>query len=330
MGEKLSHVDEHGRIRMVDVGGKEETERVARVRGEIRMLPATLRLVIENRVAKGNVLEAARLAGIMAAKRTAELIPLCHPLGLTSVDLDFELGEDRIKVEAVTRIIARTGVEMEALTAVAVAGLTLHDMIKAVDPLAELGEIRLLEKTGGKHGHWTRESSGLSAEGGSSAASGLSSDPQDRVSKPLDASAGLDTPTASAARPAALTLVSSTRAAAGTRDDTTSPVIAAWLDAHGFTAAPPRVVADADLAAALAEAVAEKPALILTTGGTGVAPRDVTPEAVKEIAQLDGAFVVSQDGTVEGTSRIIDTYMVDTTTITLITSSIDTSRRTYN
>ena len=157
MGEKLSHVDEHGRIRMVDVGGKEETERVARVRGEIRMLPATLRLVTENRVAKGNVLEAARLAGIMAAKRTAELIPLCHPLGLTSVDLDFELGEDRIKVEAVTRIIARTGVEMEALTAASVALLTIYDMCKAVDRGMVISEVRLMEKRGGRSGVYVRQ-----------------------------------------------------------------------------------------------------------------------------------------------------------------------------
>ncbi len=157
MGEKLSHVDEHGCIRMVDVGGKEETERVARVRGEIRMLPATLQLVTENRVAKGNVLEAARLAGIMAAKRTAELIPLCHPLGLTSVDLDFELGEDRIKVEAVTRIIARTGVEMEALTAASVALLTIYDMCKAVDRGMVISELRLMEKRGGRSGVYVRE-----------------------------------------------------------------------------------------------------------------------------------------------------------------------------
>ncbi len=157
MGERLSHVDDEGRIRMVDVGGKEETERVARVRGEIRMRPETLRLVAENRVAKGNVLGAARLAGIMAAKRTAELFPLCHPLGLTSVDLEFEVGEDRIEVEAVARVRARTGVEMEALTAVSVALLTIYDMCKAVDRGMVISEVRLMEKRGGRSGVYVRE-----------------------------------------------------------------------------------------------------------------------------------------------------------------------------
>ncbi|MAT18951.1 MAG: bifunctional molybdenum cofactor biosynthesis protein MoaC/MoaB [Leifsonia sp.] len=280
---KLTHLDAAGQAHMVDVGAKPITRRVALAGGRLLTSPQVIGLIRGEGMPKGDVLATARLAGIQGAKRVDELIPLAHSLGLDSVDVDFELGEREIQIRATAAVTGRTGVEMEALTAVAVAGLTLHDMIKAVDPLAELGEIRLLEKTGGKHGHWTRESSGLSAEGGSSAASGLSSDPQDRVSKPLDASAGLDTPTASAARPAALTLVSSTRAAAGTRDDTTSPVIAAWLDAHGFTAAPPRVVADADLAAALAEAVAEKPALILTTGGTGISPTDRTPEATAAV-----------------------------------------------
>jgi cyclic pyranopterin phosphate synthase len=121
------------------------------------MRPETLRLVAENRVAKGNVLEAARLAGIMAAKRTADLIPLCHPLGLTSVDLEFELGEDRIEVEAVARIVARTGVEMEALTAASVALLTIYDMCKAVDRGMVISEVRLMEKRGGRSGVYVRE-----------------------------------------------------------------------------------------------------------------------------------------------------------------------------
>ena len=167
MGKKLSHGDDEGRIRMVDVGGKEETARVARVRGEILMLPATLRLVTGNRVAKGNVLEAARLAGIMAAKRTAELIPLCHPLGLTSVDLEFELGEDRIEVEAVARITARTGVEMEALTAASVALLTIYDMCKAVDRGMVISQIRLMEKRGGRSGVYVRPEEEGGEEGAS-------------------------------------------------------------------------------------------------------------------------------------------------------------------
>ena len=121
MDGKLSHVDESGRLRMVDVGGKRESRRLARVRGQIRLRPETVQLILGNQVAKGNVLEAARLAGIMAAKRTGELIPLCHPLNLTAVEVDFEVGEDCIEVETQARIEDRTGVEMEALTAATVA-----------------------------------------------------------------------------------------------------------------------------------------------------------------------------------------------------------------
>ena len=141
---------------MVDVGGKEVTKRVARVRGRISMLPETVRLIVGNEVAKGNVLEVARLAGIMAAKRTGELIPLCHPLNLTSVDVDFEVGEDRIEVEAVARIEARTGVEMEAMTAAAVALLTIYDMCKGVDREMVIGDVRLMEKRGGRSGTYVR------------------------------------------------------------------------------------------------------------------------------------------------------------------------------
>lgn len=154
MSEELSHLDEHGRLRMVDVGAKPETERLARVRGEIRMRAETVRLISENRAAKGNVLEAARLAGIMAAKRTADLIPLCHPLNLTAVDLDFQLAEDRITVEVQARILARTGVEMEALTAAVVALLTIYDMCKAVDRGMVISDVRLVEKTGGASGEY--------------------------------------------------------------------------------------------------------------------------------------------------------------------------------
>ena len=119
---RLTHVDESGRVRMVDVSGKEVTDRFARARGEILMQADTVRLITGNRIAKGNVIETARLAGIMAAKRTADLIPLCHPLNLTAIDLEFEVVEDRVRVWAEARISARTGVEMEALTAVT-AGL---------------------------------------------------------------------------------------------------------------------------------------------------------------------------------------------------------------
>lgn len=153
--DKLTHLH-NGRTRMVDVGDKDVTERRARVTGEIRMGPETLRAVANDEVAKGNVLETARLAGIMAAKRTGDMIPLCHPLGLDFVDVTFELGADRIAVEAEARVAARTGVEMEAMAAATVALLTIYDMCKAMDRAMVIGEISLAEKSGGRSGHYRR------------------------------------------------------------------------------------------------------------------------------------------------------------------------------
>jgi cyclic pyranopterin phosphate synthase len=157
MSDRLTHLDDDGRVRMVDVSAKDVTERLASVRGEIRMQPETVRLIADQRVAKGNVLETARLAGIMAAKRTAELIPLCHALNLTSVDVEFTVGEDRIEVQTRARVADRTGVEMEALTAASVALLTIYDMCKAVDRGMVIGQLRLEEKSGGRSGHFRRE-----------------------------------------------------------------------------------------------------------------------------------------------------------------------------
>ena len=141
---------------MVDVTGKSVTHREATVRGEIRMRPETVQLIRDEKVPKGNVLEAARLAGVLAAKRTGELIPLCHPLNLTGVDIDFEIREDRIEVEVVVRITAQTGVEMEALTAASVALLTIYDMCKAADRAMVIAEIRLMRKSGGRSGTYVR------------------------------------------------------------------------------------------------------------------------------------------------------------------------------
>lgn len=155
-GKKLTHLDEEDRLKMVDVGDKERTDRAARVRGEICMEPETVALIAQNRVAKGNVLEAARLAGIMAAKRTGDLIPLCHPLNITAVDIEFTLKSDRVEVEAQARINDRTGVEMEALTAATVALLTIYDMCKGVDRGMVISDVRLMEKRGGKSGVYQR------------------------------------------------------------------------------------------------------------------------------------------------------------------------------
>ena len=159
MAGKLTHVGDAGQLKMVDVGEKKETRRDATVRGEIRMLPETIELITSNQVAKGNVLEAARLAGIMAAKRTSDLIPLCHPLNLTAVDVEFTVATDRIEVETRAQIVDRTGVEMEAMTAAAVALLTIYDMCKGVDRGMVIGEVRLMEKRGGRSGTYRRSES---------------------------------------------------------------------------------------------------------------------------------------------------------------------------
>lgn len=155
---ELTHFDDSGASRMVNVGQKDVTVRLARAEAVIAMQPATLQLIRDRRVAKGDVLEVARLAGIMATKRTAELIPLCHVLGLDSAEVNFEtLDESRIRIESQVTVTGRTGVEMEALVAVTVAALTLYDMCKSVDRGMVIGNVRLLEKSGGRSGHFVRE-----------------------------------------------------------------------------------------------------------------------------------------------------------------------------
>ena len=151
---KLSHVDTRGRVKMVDVGAKPVTAREAVAQGSITMSPAALKLIRRGEVAKGDPLQAARLAGILAAKQTSSLIPLCHPLPLTHVGVDLTPSHSGYIIEARVRTTAQTGVEMEALTAVSVAALTVYDMVKAVDKEMVIGEIRLMEKTGGKSGKW--------------------------------------------------------------------------------------------------------------------------------------------------------------------------------
>ena len=240
----LSHLDADGRARMVDVGDKAVTRRSATARGVFVSTPEVLALVRRDGLPKADVLATARIAGIQGAKRTSELIPLCHAIALSSVSIDFELGDDQIVITATAKTTGQTGVEMEALTAVAIAGLTLHDMTKAVDPQSVLGEIQLVEKTGGKS----------------------DAHPERKV------------------RPAtAAVVVASTQGAAGTREDTTGPVIAAWLSDHGFAVDAVTVIADADVAAELERVLASAPAVIITTGGTGMSPTDRTPEATRRL-----------------------------------------------
>ncbi|MDA0746787.1 MAG: cyclic pyranopterin monophosphate synthase MoaC [bacterium] len=154
---KLTHISEDGSVQMVDVTGKEITAREAVAGGEILMRPETVQQIAAGSLPKGNVLETARIAGIQAAKRTSDLIPLCHPIAVTGVDLVFEVGQDRILAEARVRVPDRTGVEMEALAAVSVALLTVYDMCKAVDKNMVIGNVRLLKKTGGRSGTYVRK-----------------------------------------------------------------------------------------------------------------------------------------------------------------------------
>ena len=152
----LTHVDEAGRARMVDVSGKDVTTREARAAGRVLLSPEAVAALRAGAVPKGDALAVARIAGIMGAKKTPDLVPLCHPIALHSVKVDLEVTDDGVTISAVTRTADRTGVEMEALTSVTVAGLALIDMIKAVDPAAVLSDVRVEEKTGGKTGSWRR------------------------------------------------------------------------------------------------------------------------------------------------------------------------------
>ncbi len=156
---KLTHFDQSGQAHMVDVGDKDKTRRIAITRGEISMLPETLQMVSEGTHKKGDVLAIARIAAIMAAKKTADIIPLCHPIGLTHISIEFVIDETHNKIvcTARTETVERTGVEMEALCAVNAGLLTIYDMCKAVDRGMVISDLRLLEKSGGKSGHWQHE-----------------------------------------------------------------------------------------------------------------------------------------------------------------------------
>jgi cyclic pyranopterin phosphate synthase len=159
MTSKLSHFDEQGSARMVDVSAKDETVREAVAEGRVLMLPETLALIVDRKVAKGDVFGVARLAAIMAAKKTSELIPLCHPLALSSVAIDLEpdTAESCVRIRATVKTTGRTGVEMEALTAVSAAGLTIYDMCKSADREMTIDGVRLMKKSGGKSGTFERK-----------------------------------------------------------------------------------------------------------------------------------------------------------------------------
>ncbi|QIS21869.1 bifunctional molybdenum cofactor biosynthesis protein MoaC/MoaB [Nocardia terpenica] len=282
---ELSHVDAEGRARMVDVSAKADSTRVAVAAGALHTTPEVVKLVQADDLPKADVLTTARIAGIAGAKKTSELIPLCHQLALSSVQVHFGFTEDTITIEARAKTKGPTGVEMEALTAVAVAGLTLHDMVKAVDPAAVLNGVRLLTKDGGKHGHWER----ADVSGGAGESAVAKSDASHRHSpshqhpETHDHQAHSKIP-AEGSR-SAVVVVASTGTAAGTRVDKTGPVLAQWLTERGFSVRGPLVYADADIADGLADALDGEPGLVITTGGTGASPTDATPEAT--LAVLD-------------------------------------------
>jgi cyclic pyranopterin phosphate synthase len=259
----LTHLDAAGAARMVDVSAKAETSRTALARGFLRASPEVVQALRAGTAPKGDALAVARIAGIAAAKRTADLLPLCHPLALSAVSVDLRVGADAVEIFATVRTTGRTGVEMEALTAVAVAGLALHDMVKALDPGAVLTDVRLEEKAGGRSGRWVRGDAGRPA---ALAARG---------------------PGPVAGRAAVITV--SDRGAAGVRADRSGPLLAGLLRDLGLDVAEPNVVPDERdvIVAALRSAVADGAQLVVTTGGTGLATRDVTPEATREVVDRE-------------------------------------------
>lgn len=156
MDQELTHVDERGAARMVDVSAKDVTARVATAECFVRMAPATVAAIRDNSLKKGDALQVARIAAIMAAKRTPELIPLCHPLPISGIDVDLDVQDEGVRVEVTARVTGRTGVEIEVLTGAAVAGVTLIDMVKSMERGVTIEQVRLLHKAGGRSGEWTR------------------------------------------------------------------------------------------------------------------------------------------------------------------------------
>ena len=289
----LTHLDAAGAARMVDVSDKAETSRTAVARGRLRVSGEVVEALTAGTVPKGDALAVARIAGIAAAKRTGDLLPLCHPLALSAVTVDVEVGAGAVEITATVRTTGRTGVEMEALTAVAVAGLALHDMVKALDPEAVLTDVRLEEKVGGRSGRWVRAGSGRQDAAQPDAV------PPDAELHDLARAALADADAAlpHTAQPypgqpvtgRASVITVSDRSAAGVRPDRSGPLLADLLRDLGLDVGEPAVIPDERdvIVAALRTAVANGVELVVTTGGTGLAARDVTPEATRVVVDRE-------------------------------------------
>lgn len=273
--KRLTHVDDAGDARMVDVGAKDVSERIARARARVRMSASSARAVQSGNAPKGEVLAVARLAGIQAAKQTAQLIPLAHPLGVTLVDVSADVDVETGVVELVSevRTVARTGVEMEAMTACAVAALTVYDMVKGLERGIEIEQIVLLEKRGGRS-DYRRDQREPEGRG----------DQDDEPGQATHEAPGRDG-TLSAA-----VITISTSKAAGRGEDESGARLCELAERLGANLAGREVIADdrATIEARLRHwADAERCALVLTTGGTGVAPSDVTPEATAAVIERE-------------------------------------------
>jgi cyclic pyranopterin monophosphate synthase len=276
-GPQLTHVDVTGAARMVDVSAKDVTVRTATAAGVVRTTPEVVGLISRGGIPKGDALGVARLAGIMAAKRTPDLVPLCHPIAIHGVTVDLVAEGDRVDITATVKTADRTGVEMEALTCVTVAALALIDMIKAVDPAAAIDDVRVLRKEGGKTGIWERGAVGRPQPkpAPESAAAGPTADTAGMAEKPLG---GVTI----------AVIVASTRAATGVYADRSGPILTEGFTALGADVRGPVVVADGEpLKQALQAALEQEPDAIVTSGGTGVTPTDRTPEITRALVDRE-------------------------------------------
>jgi cyclic pyranopterin phosphate synthase len=281
VSDRLTHLDEHGRARMVDVGDKQPSRRSARARARLRMTPAAAAAVRDGSGPKGEVLTVARLAGIQAAKQTAGLIPLAHPLPLSFVDVEgsVDAAAGVVTIEAQARTTAETGVEMEAMTAVAVAALTVYDMVKGLERGIEIEQVVLLEKHGGRS-DYSREEARASAAGPSAEAAGAEggSLAEERRRVPRERAPMVER---GPPRGAAVVTISTSKAA-GQGTDESGPRLHALAERLGLEVISEEILGDEQHAIEIRlRQLSEQPrcALILTSGGTGVAPGDVTPEA---------------------------------------------------